>query len=81
MDLTLDNIVVPTRSGIVLTALQTGAAVTFQGNTSFEFSPYSGYKMVQISGSNIHVKGAPGSFFDGGGPQYWDGKGNGGSSK
>jgi polygalacturonase len=52
--------------------------VTFLGNTSFEYTPRSGYKMVQISGNNVVIKGTPGSFFDGGGPLYWDGLGNNG---
>ncbi|GLI78998.1 hypothetical protein PoHVEF18_007320 [Penicillium ochrochloron] len=34
--------------------------------------------MVQISGNNVVIKGTPGSFFDGGGPLYWDGLGNNG---
>jgi hypothetical protein len=81
MDLTIDNIHVPSRSGIVLTALPTGATVNFVGNTSFEFTPRNDYKMVQIKGSNVTIRGQPGSFFDGGGPLYWDGQGNGGSLK
>ncbi|KAI8633936.1 glycoside hydrolase [Xylariaceae sp. FL1651] len=80
-DITLDNINVPSKSGLSLTALQTAATVTFAGNTSFEYTPSTGYKMVYISGNNVKIRGAPGSFFDGGGPLYWDGKGNGGNPK
>ncbi|KAH8885812.1 hypothetical protein GQ53DRAFT_876604 [Thozetella sp. PMI_491] len=80
-DITLDNIAVPKSSSLPLTKLKVGATVTFVGNTSFEYTPSSGYKMVQISGNNVVIKGAPGSFFDGGGPHYWDGLGNGGTPK
>jgi polygalacturonase len=37
--------------------------------------------LVQISGSNIKVVGAPGSVLDGQGQLYWDGKGSNGGSK
>ncbi|KAI0142744.1 glycoside hydrolase [Xylariaceae sp. FL1272] len=80
-DITLDNINVPANSGLSLTALKPAATVTFVGNTSFEYTPKSGYKMVYISGNNARILGAPGSFFDGGGPLYWDGLGNGGNPK
>ncbi|KAI1259748.1 glycoside hydrolase [Xylariaceae sp. FL1019] len=80
-DMTLDNVNVPASSGLSLTALKPAATVTFVGNTSFEYTPSTGYKMVYISGNNAKIVGAPGSFFDGGGPLYWDGLGNGGNPK
>jgi hypothetical protein len=51
--------------------------VVFEGNTSFGYAEWSG-SLFSVSGTNITVKGAPGSFLDGQGALYWDGLGNGG---
>jgi polygalacturonase len=51
--------------------------VIFEGTTTFGYAEWSG-SLFSVSGTNITVKGAPGSVLDGQGALYWDGLGNGG---
>jgi polygalacturonase len=82
MSITLDNIHAPASSAIILTKLKTGASVVFKGTTSFGFTNSSQFRPIQISGSNVTIRGTRGSIIDGGGQQYWDGLGsNGGLPK
>jgi polygalacturonase len=77
----IDAIPVPAGTTLDLTGLNTGTTVTFQGNTSFGYEQWVG-PLLSISGTNIHVIGAPGSVLDGLGSYYWDGQGsNGGKTK
>ncbi|TVY58277.1 putative endopolygalacturonase D [Lachnellula cervina] len=80
--LTLHNIHAPAHSPIALTSLLPGTIITFSGTTTFGYTPDSQFRPIQISGSSVSIRGAPGSVIDGGGEMYWDGEGsNGGSAK
>ncbi|KAJ9479269.1 Polygalacturonase [Pseudozyma hubeiensis] len=79
--ITLSNIKVPAGQTLDLTGLNSGTKVIFSGTTTFGYSAWEG-PLISVSGSNIDVSGASGSLIDGGGAQWWDGKGsNGGKSK
>ncbi|TVY41645.1 putative endopolygalacturonase D, partial [Lachnellula subtilissima] len=80
--LTLHNIHAPAHSAIALTSLVPGTMITFSGTTTFAYTPDSQFRPIQISGSRVSIRGAPGSIIDGGGEMYWDGLGsNGGVAK
>jgi polygalacturonase len=82
MSITLSDIHAPASSALILTKLKTGATLIFSGTTSFGFTNSSQFKPIQIAGSNVTIRGTPGSIIDGGGAQYWDGLGsNGGLPK
>ncbi|QDS71995.1 hypothetical protein FKW77_001696 [Venturia effusa] len=51
--------------------------VIFRGNITFGYSEWLG-PLFSVSGNKIVVKGEPGSFLDGQGALYWDGKGGAG---
>jgi len=77
----LDNIVVPSGTTLDMTGLSDGTAVIFSGTTTFEYDEWSG-PLISVSGTDIAVSGASGHELDGGGAQWWDGKGtNGGKTK
>lgn len=77
----LNNIAVPAGTTLDLTGLKSGTTVTFQGTTTFGYTPWAG-PLISISGSSITVNGASGHVIDGNGAAWWDGKGsNGGKTK
>ncbi|KUI61334.1 putative endopolygalacturonase D [Cytospora mali] len=77
----LSDVSAPASSTMKL-ALQTGASLTFAGNTTFGTTVDSDFDPIVLSGTDITVTGAPGHIIDGNGPAYWDGEGsNGGSDK
>ncbi|SJX62708.1 probable PGU1-Endo-polygalacturonase [Sporisorium reilianum f. sp. reilianum] len=79
--ITLSNIKVPAGETLDLTRLNAGTQVIFSGTTTFGYKAWSG-PLISVSGRNIEVSGASGSLIDGGGAQWWDGKGsNGGVTK
>lgn len=79
--ITLSNIKVPAGQTLDLTGLNSGTKVIFSGTTTFGYSAWEG-PLISVSDSNIDVSGASGSLIDGGGAQWWDGKGsNGGKTK
>ncbi|KAB5518212.1 putative polygalacturonase precursor [Coniochaeta sp. 2T2.1] len=81
-NIVLFDIYAPPSSTIDLQKLQTGAAVTFAGTTTFGFTPDNDFDPIVISGNNITITGTPGHLIDGNGPLYWDGLGsNGGAPK
>lgn len=59
----------PDDEAIYLTAF---CKVIFKGNISFGYSEWEG-SLFSVSGTNITVQGATGSFLDGQGALYWDG--------
>lgn len=71
----IHNFTVPAGESFQLN-LQPGARVTMQGDILFEHKRWQGPLFV-ISGDNITFNGN-GYTFDGEGPRYWDGKGQGG---
>ncbi|KAK3320057.1 glycoside hydrolase family 28 protein [Cercophora scortea] len=79
-DIVLSDLSVPAGVTLDLRNLRNGASVTFQGETSWGYSEWAG-PLVSISGTNITVKGAPGSLLNGSGDLYWDGEGQGGKTK
>ncbi len=79
--ITLSNIKVPAGQTLDLTGLKDGTRVVFSGTTTFGYTPWEG-PLISISGNKIDISGASGSLIDGGGGQWWDGKGsNGGKTK
>jgi polygalacturonase len=76
----LSNVAVPSGKTLDLTDLSSGTTVIFEGTTTFGYKEWAG-PLVSISGTDITVTGASGSVLDGGGPQYWDGKGSNGGKK
>ncbi|XP_060534872.1 polygalacturonase-like [Cylas formicarius] len=78
-DIVVDNLFVPAGETLALNLLN-GSTLTFKGNTSFGYTNWQGY-LVKITGNGLTVAGEAGSFLDGLGPLYWDGKGNGGIEK
>lgn len=76
----LSNVAVPSGKTLDLTDLNSGTMVIFEGTTIFGYKEWAG-PLVSVSGTNITVTGADGSVLDGGGAQYWDGKGSNGGKK
>jgi polygalacturonase len=77
----LSALAVPSGTTLDLTDLNSGTSVIFEGTTTFGYKEWDG-PLVSVSGTDITVTGASGSVLDGGGAQYWDGKGsNGGKTK
>ncbi|KAI1495512.1 endopolygalacturonase [Biscogniauxia marginata] len=80
-NIVLKGITVPAGKTLDMTGLQDGTTVTFEGTTSFGYKEWEG-PLISFSGNKITVTGAAGSLIDGGGAQWWDGKGsNGGKTK
>ncbi|OJJ04800.1 hypothetical protein ASPVEDRAFT_892741 [Aspergillus versicolor CBS 583.65] len=78
----LSDISAPPSSTIDLQDLQTGAAVIFDGTTTFGETADSDFDPIVISGTDITITGNDGHVIDGNGQAYWDGQGsNGGSDK
>lgn len=64
-----------------MTDLTKGTTVTFEGTTTFGYKEWDG-PLVSFSGTDITIQGDSGHVLDGGGAQWWDGKGgNGGKTK
>lgn len=77
----MSGVSAPASSTIKL-SLQTGAALTFAGTTSFGYTEDSDFDPIVLTGTDITVTGASGNIIDGNGQAYWDGEGsNGGSDK
>lgn len=54
--------------------------VVFQGETSFGYKEWKG-PLIRMSGNGVTVRGDPGHVINGGGEQWWDGKGGSGKEK
>ncbi|KAF2704420.1 glycoside hydrolase family 28 protein [Pleomassaria siparia CBS 279.74] len=81
-DIVISDLSVPASSTLALTALQTGASVTFAGKLTFGTTADSDFDPVVIQGTDVVITGATGNVIDGNGAAYWDGQGsNGGSDK
>ncbi|OAK99264.1 glycoside hydrolase [Phaeosphaeriaceae sp. SRC1lsM3a] len=77
----IKDMTVPAGTTLDLTKLKDGTTVTFQGTTTFAYTPWKG-PLISVSGTNITVNGATGHVIDGNGGKWWDGKGsNGGKDK
>lgn len=77
----LSGVSAPASSTISL-ALQTGASLTFAGETTFGTTEDSDFDPIVLTGTDITVTGASGHVIDGNGQAYWDGQGsNGGVDK
>ncbi|QSZ30964.1 hypothetical protein DSL72_000524 [Monilinia vaccinii-corymbosi] len=77
----LSGLKVPAGTTLDLTGLNKGTTVIFKGVTTFGYEQWSG-PLVSVSGTNINITQTPGSYLDGQGASYWDGKGgNGGKTK
>ncbi|CAH1111978.1 unnamed protein product [Psylliodes chrysocephalus] len=76
----ITNLTVPAGEALILD-LQDGSRVLFEGNIIFEVAYWLGH-LVQVTGNNVLVEGAPGSILNAQGEKYWDGMGgNGGVTK
>ncbi|KAJ5596495.1 hypothetical protein N7450_002953 [Penicillium hetheringtonii] len=81
-NIVLSNISAPPSSTIDLQGLQTGAAVTFAGTTTFGDTFDEDFDPIVISGTDLTITGASGHVIEGNGAAYWDGEGsNGGQDK
>ncbi|XP_050304520.1 polygalacturonase-like [Anthonomus grandis grandis] len=78
-NIVIQGITVPANKTLALN-LTAGTTLTFEGTITFAHSNWNG-PLVQVSGSNVTVKGASGSVLDGLGAQYWDGLGDNGVTK
>lgn len=77
----LSDVSAPASSTLSL-ALQTGAALTFAGTTTFGTTKDSDFDPIVLTGTSITVSGAAGHVIEGNGAAYWDGEGsNGGTDK
>ncbi|TQB67715.1 Polygalacturonase 1 [Monascus purpureus] len=72
---TLRNIAVPAGESLELNNLKAGTQVVFQGETTFGYKEWKG-PLIRIQGDSITVRGDPGHVINGGGEQWWDGKGS-----
>ncbi|KAI5918226.1 endopolygalacturonase [Camillea tinctor] len=80
-NIVLQGISVPAGETLDMTGLTTGTTVTFAGTTTFGYKEWAG-PLISFSGKQITVNAASGAIIDGGGAQWWDGKGsNGGKEK
>ncbi|KAJ5645322.1 hypothetical protein N7507_011333 [Penicillium longicatenatum] len=81
-NIVLSDFYAPASSTIDLSSLQTGAAVTFAGTTTFGDTFDDDFDPIVISGTNLTITGADGHVIEGNGEAYWDGEGsNGGQDK
>ncbi|KXJ85702.1 the polygalacturonase [Microdochium bolleyi] len=79
--ITLSNIAVPAGETLDLTGLNDGTHVIFSGTTTFGYTTWAG-PLIAFTGNGLTIEGAAGHLIDGGGAQWWDGKGsNGGKQK
>jgi polygalacturonase len=77
----ISAVAVPSGVTLDLTGLTEGTHVIFEGETTFGYEEWSG-PLVSISGTDITITGASGSYLNGNGADYWDGEGsNGGKTK
>nr|AMD09887.1 endopolygalacturonase [Mesosa myops] len=75
-DIIINGINVP--AGVVLNLnLAEGTKLIFQGTITWEFYEWDG-PLVNITGTNIEITGAPNHVLDAKGSLWWDGKGGGG---
>ncbi len=79
--ITIGTLEVPAGETLDLTDLADDTKVVFSGTVTFGYKEWDG-PMVSISGTGLDVSGTDGHLLDGGGAQWWDGKGsNGGKTK
>lgn len=76
----LSSMAVPAGKTLDLSGLSPGTTVTFAGETTFGHANWEG-PLILVSGSNLHITGAPGSVLNGGGARWWDGLGDNGTKK
>ncbi|KAK0713791.1 endopolygalacturonase [Lasiosphaeria miniovina] len=79
-NIVISGLQVPAGQTLDLTKLKNGTTVTFEGNTTWGYREWTG-PLVSVSGTNISIKGAPGSALDGSGELWWDEKGQDGKQK
>lgn len=72
--ITLNNVAVPGGNTLTLSKLLPNTVVTFAGTTTFGYYNWTG-DLIDITGVNITVQGAPGHIIDGNGQSWWDGIG------
>lgn len=70
----LSALAVPSGTTLDLSKLSSGTTVIFEGETTWGYKEWDG-PLLQISGTDITVKGASGAVLNGGGSSYWDGGG------
>nr|AHJ09935.1 glycoside hydrolase family 28 [Diabrotica virgifera virgifera] len=69
-NIVISNLRVPANKTLNLN-LQDGSELTFEGRTYFEYFEWKG-PLVNITGDDLIVRGAPGHVLDGQGELYWD---------
>ncbi|EMT73962.1 hypothetical protein FOC4_g10000234 [Fusarium odoratissimum] len=79
-NLILNNVAVPAGTTLDLTKLQSGAKVTFQGTTTWDYKEWEG-PLLSIAGNKITVEGASDATLNADGARWWDGKGDKGKTK
>ncbi|KAL1509528.1 hypothetical protein ABEB36_004244 [Hypothenemus hampei] len=77
-NIVIENVIVPAGNELTLN-IRDGSTITFRGNITFEHQFWQG-PLLKINGSNFILRGEEGSFLNGNGPLYWDGKGTWGST-
>ena len=75
------DLTVPANTTLDLSAVQSGATITFEGKTTWAYGDKN-YDLLKLGGKGVTIQGAPCSVIDGNGAAWWDGIGsNGGRAK